>query len=144
MLEINTKKFKNIYLYKRAISNQSNLALNVVDIGFGNWGFITEIEGNTSYRNIVDIVETITIDQIVKENNLEFIDLLKIDIEGGEKELFESNYENWLPKTKYIAIELHDGIKMGSSKSFFIAISKFNFSYHKKGENLLFINRDIQ
>jgi FkbM family methyltransferase len=143
MLEINSKNHETIFLHKRALSNQSNLVLNIVDKGLGNWGFVTENKGSLSSKNVVDTVETITIDEIIKENNLEFIDLLKIDIEGGEKDLFESNYENWLPKTKYIAIELHDGIKMGSSKSFFKAISKYNFSYHNKGENLLFVNRDI-
>jgi FkbM family methyltransferase len=143
MLEINCKNHDNIFLHKRALSNQANLVINVVDKGFGNWGFVTEIEGSVSCPNIVDTVRTITIDEIMKENNLEFIDLLKIDIEGGEKELFESNYENWLPRTKNIAIELHDGIKMGSSKSFFKAISKYNFSYRTRGENLLFTNNDI-
>ncbi len=143
MLKKNSENYKNVLLHKRALCNQSNLVLNVIDKGYGNWGFITEIEGSLNSKNVVDTVKTITIDEIVKENNLEFIDLLKIDIEGGEKELFESNFENWLPKTRCIAIELHDGMKMGSSKSFFTAISKYNFSYHKKGENLLFINRDI-
>jgi FkbM family methyltransferase len=143
MLEINSKNHKNFYLYKRALSNQANLVLNVVDKGLGNWGFVTEGEGSLGKQSVVDTVQTITIDEIMNEYNLEFIDLLKIDIEGGEKELFDSNYENWLPRTKYIAIELHDGIKMGSSKSFFKAISQYNFSYHKKGDNLLFVNRDI-
>jgi FkbM family methyltransferase len=143
MLKKNSNNYKNIFLHKRALSNQSNLVLNVIDKGFGNWGFMTEIDNNRSSQNIVDTVKTITIDDIIKENNLEYIDLLKIDIEGGEKELFESNYENWLPKTKCIAIELHDGIKVGSSKSFFEAISNYNFSYHNKGGNLIFMNRDI-
>ena len=143
MLKKNSENYKNILLQKRALSNESNLVLNVIDKGFGNWGFITEIDNNASSQNIVDAIKTITIDEIIKENNLEFIDLLKIDIEGGEKELFESNYENWLPKIKCIVIELHDGIKMGSSQSFFKAISKYNFSYHNKGENLVFMNRDI-
>lgn len=143
MLGINSKNHKNIFLYKRALSNRANLVLNVVDRGFGDWGFVTEIESSVSYQNSVDTVQTITIDEIMKENNLDFIDLLKIDIEGGEKELFESNYENWLPRTRNIAIELHDGIKMGSSKSFFKAISSYNFSYQIRGENLLFTNNDI-
>lgn len=143
MLRINSENCSAICLHKSALSNQANLVLNVVDKGFGNWGFVTEDEDGIGTQNVVDKVETITIDEIIREYNLEFIDLLKIDIEGGEKELFESNYENWLPKTKYIAIELHNGIKMGSSKSFFKAISRYNFSYHNKGENLLFVNKDI-
>jgi hypothetical protein len=61
--------------------------------------------------------------------------LLKIDIEGGEKQLFESNYENWLPKTKCIIIELHDGV-LKEAQNFFKAISKYDFSYFNS-ENLL-------
>jgi FkbM family methyltransferase len=144
MLEKNSKNYKNIFLCKRALSNQSDFILNVVDKGFGNWGFVTEIEDSTASTNIIDSVKTITIEEIVRENNVEYIDLLKIDIESGEKELFESNYEYWLPKTRFLIIELHDGIKMGSSKSFFKAISHYDFSYHNRGENLLFINRNIQ
>jgi hypothetical protein len=35
---------------------------------------------------------------IFSNYNLEYLDLLKIDIEGGEKQLFESNYETGYPK----------------------------------------------
>jgi hypothetical protein len=35
------------------------------------------------------------------------VDLLKIDIEGGERELFSKNAEAWLPAIKNIAIEFH-------------------------------------
>jgi FkbM family methyltransferase len=35
------------------------------------------------------------------------IDLLKIDIEGGEEELFASGFEPWLSHTRTIVIELH-------------------------------------
>lgn len=143
MLEKNTKGYENILLTKRALSNQPNVNFDVVDKGFGNWGFVTEMQDSKNTKNVIDTVKTITIDEILIEYNLEYLDLLKIDIEGGEKELFESNYENWLPKTKCIIIELHDGITKGSSKSFFNAISKYDFSYFNRGENLLFINNSI-
>ncbi len=143
MLEKNTKDYENVLLNKRALSNESNLSFDVVDKGFGNWGFVTEIHDLNIIHKVVDTVRSITIDEILIENNLEYLDLLKIDIEGGEKKLFESNYENWLPKTKCIIIELHDGITKGSSKSFFNAISKYDFSYFNRGENLLLINNSI-
>jgi hypothetical protein len=60
--------------------------------------------------------------------------LLKIDIEGGKNNCLKVN-ENWLPKTKCIIIELHDGSTKGSSKVF-KAISKYDFSYFNS-ENLL-------
>ena len=144
MLLKNTNEYKNIFCVKKAISNQSDLSFDVVDIGFGNWGFVTQVKNNIQSEKVVDQVDSLTIDEILVYYKLECLDLLKIDIEGAEKNLFESNYENWLPKTKCIIIELHDGITKGSSKSFFAAISRYNFSYFNRGENLLFINNDLK
>lgn len=54
------------------------------------------------------IVDTITMYSFMKEKGLTEIDILKIDIEGAEKELFLS-LGLWKDKVKYIMIELHDG-----------------------------------
>jgi FkbM family methyltransferase len=35
------------------------------------------------------------------------VDLLKVDIEGAERQLFSENAESWLPKVRNICIELH-------------------------------------
>ena len=88
MLKLNSKCLKNIILHKKALSNRQNLDLNVIDKGYGNWGFITQIADDKNIQEVVDTVKTITIDEVIIQNNLEFIDLLKIDIEGAEKELF--------------------------------------------------------
>jgi FkbM family methyltransferase len=143
MLESNTKSLENVTCIKKALSNSVDITIDVVDKGFGNWGFVTQNQDVNDNGKIIDSVITITIDQILLDYNLNHIDLLKIDIEGGEKQLFECNYENWLPKTKCIIIELHDGITIGSSRSFFQAISRYDFSYFNRGENLLFINNTI-
>jgi FkbM family methyltransferase len=141
----NTKSLKNVTSIKKALSNIADITIDVVDKGFGNWGFVTQNQNQNVNDNskIIDSVVTITIDQILLDYNLNHIDLLKIDIEGGEKQLFECNYENWLPKTKCIIIELHDGITIGSSRSFFNAISRYDFSYFNRGENLFFMNNAI-
>lgn len=144
MLQKNTLSYKNIIPVKKALSNVIGTNLNVLDRGFGNWGFSTDNENSSPNCKIVDTVQTLTIDEIFSEYNLEYLDLLKIDIEGGEKQLFESNYEKWLPRTKCIIIELHDGMTKGSSTSFFKAISKYDFSYFNRGENLFFINNTIK
>jgi FkbM family methyltransferase len=143
MLESNTVSFKNVTCIKKALSNIANRRINVVDKGLGNWGFVTQNQNQNDNSKIIDSVTTITIDEILLDYNLNHIDLLKIDIEGGEKQLFECHYENWLPKTKCIVIELHDGITIGCSTSFFKAISRYDFSYFNRGENLLFINNTI-
>ncbi len=49
-------------------------------------------------------------ESILKESSFDIIDILKIDIEGAEKELFEQEniIKSVLAKTKFLAIEIHD------------------------------------
>jgi len=90
-----------------------------------------------------DAIPAESVETIMRAENWDYIDLLKIDIEGAEKEVFETNYDYWLPKTKVIYLELHDKMKKGCSKSVFAAISKYNFSFSFSDENLVFINDDL-
>jgi FkbM family methyltransferase len=95
------------------------------------------------------IKKTITINQILKmsknEKNWPFI--IKIDIEGFEKDLFEDNIE-WMGKFKIIIIELHDWMIPSQSVSFnFINALTKTMKYHKrdliiKGENLISIKNN--
>ncbi|MBU6261709.1 MAG: FkbM family methyltransferase [Bacteroidetes bacterium] len=84
-----------------------------------------------------------SIGSIMQEMNWSSIDLLKLDIEGSEKEVFEKNYECWLPHTKMIIIEVHDHMRKGAAKSVFTAMNKYHFSFSMHHENLLFINLDL-
>ena len=69
---------------------------------------------------------------------------MKIDIEGGESQLFSANTE-WMNEFALIIIELHDWMlpMQGSSKPFFKAISNLDFEILQKGENLFFFNRAL-
>lgn len=62
---------------------------------------------------------------------LEHIDVLKIDIEGSELELFARNVERWLPYVSTIAIELHGE---ACEKQFNDALSGYEFSLAQEGE----------
>lgn len=54
-------------------------------------------------------VEATTMGALMSDFQLESIDLLKIDIEGAERHLFEDDRAAaWLRRVKTIAIELHD------------------------------------
>jgi len=92
-----------------------------------------------------DSITGISIDSILANFNIRKIDILKIDIECSEKELFCRNYETWLPKTKIIIIELHDWISPGCAEVFFKAVQKSfkNFRYSICGENTIIENLDI-
>lgn len=58
-------------------------------------------------------VRAITMDTLMRETGIGAIDLLKVDIEGAEKEVFESC--GWIRDVQVIAIELHDRIRTGCS-----------------------------
>lgn len=143
LLEINIGNYSNLNCYQRALSNLSNQSFNIIDSGLGHWGFMTETLESSQDKNVKGLVKSITPDEIINENNLNIIDIFKIDIEGAEKELFESNFENWIPKTRCIIIELHERYKKDSSKNFLEVISKYDFSYCKSGENEVYINNAI-
>jgi hypothetical protein len=92
-----------------------------------------------------ETVEALSIPAIMKKHQLEQIDLLKIDIETSEKQLFKEGYEEWLPKVKMIIIELHDWLEKDCSRPFLMAINKCFSSYKfaQKGENTIVINLDL-
>jgi FkbM family methyltransferase len=52
----------------------------------------------------------VTLEQFLKDNRISAIDLLKVDIEGAEKWLFQSTSDDVLRSVKQITIEFHDFI----------------------------------
>ncbi|MFM2157212.1 MAG: hypothetical protein RL516_1961 [Bacteroidota bacterium] len=105
----------------------------------GKWGMVVE-------EDLVNgSIKAIAIDTLLDKYKIDQIDILKIDIETSEKQLFSSNFENWLPKTKVIIIELHDRMEEGCAKSFFSAINKCytKYSYSTLGENVIITNLDL-
>ena len=126
----NTANYKNIICMQGALW-PTKTKLSLFDDGRGESGYVTK-EGAQN-----QIIESYPIHDLAKER---IIDVLKIDIEGSELELFASNYQRWLPKVKCLIIETHDSIRKGSSLSVLKAISNYDFSLSVRGENLIFIN----
>lgn len=131
-LQKNTLSYNNVVCMNSAIWS-SNIPIKVIDEGMGNWALKTVVADSNSS----DSIPGISIDQILKDYKQEKIDLLKIDIEGAEKELFSAHYQHWLPKTKVIVIELHASPSDIISKTFYNAINSFPYSKYSKGENLV-------
>ena len=137
-LKTNTSAYKKIIAIKSGIWKK-NSYLKIIDSHVGNNAFtVTE-----SPEADEQAIKAVGIYNLMIEYNFPKIDILKLDIEGSEKELFETNFEDWLPKTKILIIELHDAMKTGCSKSVFNAISKYDFSFSIKGENIIFTNNAI-
>jgi len=70
--------------------------------------------------------------------------VIKIDIEGGEVDVFEKNVE-WLDQFALVIIELHDWMLPGEgcSRNFFKSIGKFDFDILVRGENTFCFNNRL-
>lgn len=71
------------------------------------------------------------------------IDILKIDIEGSEKEVFTgANADvSYLAKTKCIAIEIHD--EFHCREAIYAILDHYNFHYIESGELTIGINQNL-
>jgi FkbM family methyltransferase len=83
-------------------------------------------------------VSGITLDQVLANAGENEIDLLKLDVEGAERELFGSP-GHWLERTKIIVTELHDRIIPGCTEALDRAIEKMDFSRSVLGENIVLV-----
>lgn len=127
---------------------------NIHPINSGLWdkeSFVSSPgDGNASSRtfeakeNDPTAVKTVTVSQLLRDSGFDEIDLLKIDIEGAEKEVFSApDVDEWLPKVKVLTIELHDRYKRGCSYAFFKAISKYHWFHAYNGENIILIRGSL-
>ncbi len=132
LLVLNCQPYKNIKPVRAGVWNK-NTNLRVVDKTKQHWEMQVE-EVNDQKSDI----EAVSIPYLLQKYSLKKIDILKIDIEGSEKELFETYTDEWLPYIKILCIELHDHLRKGASQSFFKAISKYEYNMLKRKENLVF------
>jgi FkbM family methyltransferase len=143
LLRYNTDNYKNISTINAALWNSSgNIALYAADFT-SNAGYMTETNKSAlkpSYKQR-QLVKAVTIEEIMLQFNIDYIDILKIDIEGSEKEVFESS-GNWINKINSIIIELHERMKKGCNRSFYCNTDGFDNEW-KKGENIYLTRGNI-
>ena len=125
----NVASYPNIEPLRGALWGEET-DLEVVDPGFGNWGFmIHENSGNhapsTSRGQKVDCV---TIDMILRRFGVDRISILKLDIEGAECEVFR-NSASWMDKVDSLIVELHERMKPGCNRSFYAATGDFEMEW---------------
>ncbi|TIH15807.1 FkbM family methyltransferase [Marinifilum sp. JC120] len=134
LLARNTAPYPNITAIQAALWHK-NEQINLVDPGLGKWGFMTEQKGiSAQQNNICHSVPAITVSKLMEDYNLEKIDILKIDIEGAEKEVF-SDSSPWVNKVNSIIVELHESQKPGCNRSFYCGTNGFDTEW-KQGENV--------
>jgi FkbM family methyltransferase len=132
MLSKNTHSYPNILPLHAALWNRDGvISVNEPDPAtgaFGKWGFVTQEGEGVEVR-------AITMRTLMAEMKISSVDLLKVDIEGAEKEVFESC--DWMESVRALVIELHDRFKPGCS----VAVNSVTreFSTSQRGEMTLYV-----
>jgi FkbM family methyltransferase len=126
---------QNVHAVEGAIGAVDG-TLFLVDPALGDWGFRVETAGDRPVP--VYAVETL-LNRFDRKTVFPLI--CKIDIEGGEAHLFETN-TGWMDCFPLIIIELHDWMLpfKGSSRGFMQAIGARDFELTVRGENLFCFN----
>lgn len=123
LLVRNTSSLANVHPVQAALWSSCG-QVELTDPGTGSWAFrvkeIGERGGGLSQ------VAAVTIPDLIDEYGLSYIDLLKFDIEGSEKEVLEGSAP-WIAHVGAICIELHDRFKPGCSREFYRVASDFPF-----------------
>jgi FkbM family methyltransferase len=139
LLVRNTAAFPDIEPVHAALWPEPG-SLILTDPGTGLWGLQVQDAGKQENGQALpggastDSVRAITVPDILRDYHLERVGLLKVDIEGAEKELFGAPAP-WLSAVDAICIELHDWFKVGCSRTFFAAVEDFSIEAWR-GENV--------
>ena len=135
LLKENTSPYPNIIPVQAALWNR-NEEINLVDPGLGKWGFMTDEKkpSGKSPDNVCHTVKALTVDRIIEDYGLKRVNILKVDIEGAEKEVF-SDTSAWIGSVDSIIVELHERMKPGCNRSFYLGSNGFDHEW-SQGENV--------
>ena len=132
MLVANTKGIDNITPIHAAVWHDSTY-LQIDNSAGGAWGRRVKPSLNEAISERA-LVKAVTIAELISQFAFPSVDLLKLDIEGAELELFSADVQ-WLKKVSVIAIELHDRFRPGCTAAFNEATREFSCR-RQVGENL--------
>lgn len=128
----NVPRFKNVKTLNAALWGEEGRRM-IVDRGTGDQGYTT-LDNCKSAKEECGEIDCITIAGLIQEFDLEEIDLLKMDIEGSEKNVLE-NSTDWIDRIRVMTVELHDRIEMGCDRAFYLATKDFT-GFERSGEKV--------
>lgn len=103
-----------------------------------SWSFQFR-EMSTFHGPVDSQTEGMSITTVLQRVGLANADLIKLDVEGAERELFSENFEQWLPQVKTAIIELHERYAPGVTEIVSRRAKEFGFRIGHRGENVLLI-----
>lgn len=128
----NTRSYPNVRPINAAVWKDNRSNLGIVNPTDDRWAIrVGQVESDQG------AVPTITLEDVQALNPGRPIDLLKMDIEGAEYEVFAEGDCHWLDRVGTIMIELHDRLRPGCSHAFYQQINRYTYAQWIVGENLV-------
>ncbi len=126
LLEKNVRRYRRIEPVHAALwSANEPVAFSNGDAEFDSFRF------GRSEADRSDSVRGVTLDRLMDEHGLERIDLLKIDIEGAERQVF-ADPSAWIDRVDVMIIELHDFLMPGCESVVLPALKDFGFQRRRR------------
>jgi FkbM family methyltransferase len=139
MLKKNTAPYPNITTVHAALWKE-NGPLRLFDTGAGNTAFQVGDMRKVSGAEERGVVQAITLEKLMEQFGITYIDYLKMDVEGAEKEIFE-HATPWIDRVATIGVELHDWMRSGCSESVRLAAKDFPHQW-QRGEITYFARKE--
>lgn len=135
MLKRNCKSYQNIILVHAGIWKRDT-KLKIINPNYHSVGFIVK-EIETSDDN--DFLKGISIKKIIDTYSISKIDILKLDIEGSEFQVFGiETCDDWLSKVRYLIMEIHDVYLESGREIIYEKMREYGFQHYRNAEDDFF------
>lgn len=137
-LTLNSCRYDNIALEHAALAGASGY-LEIANPSATHYAYRLVPSRNADSTSRVP---ALTIPDLMLKYQWEDIDILKMDIEGGEYDVFTQNAHKWIDRVRVLLIELHDTHTQQCSAAFFRALEALpsGYSVRPSGEILVIKN----
>lgn len=129
---------------------------NITPIMSAIWSSVTKLKlvSDTSDSQAWHVIETNDSDydmegtifsNILTSYDINFIDILKVDIEGAERELFGETADGWISKVNCIIMEIPDIDAPGTTQLIYRLFEKnsLQMNTYVNGENIVFVRNHL-
>jgi FkbM family methyltransferase len=134
MLKVNTAGYPAISVLEAGIWHDHN-PLKIENPDVSKCGFrLTQTESAEAS------VSSLRVDDILNLTGLDSIGILKLDIEGSEKEILQHS-QSWIGKLEILAVELHDRYRPGCSEALYAAIAEEDFTEYRHDRTVILVRK---
>jgi FkbM family methyltransferase len=138
---------RNISSFNYAISDSNEML--EFNISSATLGSSLKTVDHTQVQDVVQ-VQGIRLDSFLEQNQIERVDLMKVDIEGAEIDVFDSLSDDFFTRISQITIEFHDFCSLTPSsevKRIVRRLEQLGFVYFRMSrvgnQDAFFVNKEL-